>query len=185
MKSNKNLIITFVLLVIVASLYRVIPRPVNFAPHIAMALFGGAVIRNKVWAFALPLFSLFLSDVLYEVLHYYRLSDVPGFYSGVWANYLLIASVTIIGFWIRRINFKSLALPVMAAPSWFFLASNFAVWLGGGGLERPKTWQGLMACYADALPFYGNSVLACCLFSAILFGGYILLKKKEPVGAIA
>ena len=185
MKSNKNLIITFVLLVIVASLYRVIPRPVNFAPQVAMALFAGAVIRNKIWAFALPVFSLFLSDVLYQVLHSYGLSDVPGFYSGIWVNYVLIASVTVIGFVIKKINLKNLALPVLAAPTWFFLASNFAVWLGGGGLQRPKTLEGLLACYGDALPFYSNSVIACCVFSAILFGGYVLLKKKEPMGALA
>jgi hypothetical protein len=185
MKSNKNLIITFVLLVIVASLYRVIPRPVNFAPQVAMALFAGAVIRNKAWAFALPVFSLFLSDVLYQVLHTYGLSSVPGFYSGVWVNYVLIASVTVIGFLIKKINLKSLAFPVLAGPTWFFIASNFAVWLGGGGLQRPKTWEGLLACYGDALPFYGNSLLACVVFSAILFGGYVLLKRKEPTGAIA
>jgi len=185
MKSNKNLIISFILLVVVASLYRVIPRPVNFAPHIAMALFGGAVIRNKIWAFALPVFSLFLSDVLYEILYSYGLSDRQGFYSGILVTYLLIASITIIGFWIKRINLQNLALPVLAAPTWFFMVSNFGVWLGGGGLNRPKTWEGLIACYGDAIPFYGNSVLACAVFSTILFGGYVLLKKKETIGALA
>jgi hypothetical protein len=182
---SKNLIISFVLLVIVASLYRVIPRPVNFAPQVAMALFAGAVISNRMWAFALPVFSLFLSDVLYQLLYQYGVSDVPGFYSGVWVNYILIASVTIIGFFIKKINLQNIALPVVAAPTWFFIASNFAVWAGGGGLQRPKTWEGLLACYADALPFYSNSLLACCVFSTILFGGYILLRKKETAGAIA
>ena len=67
MKSSKNLIIAFIVLIIVASLYRVFPRPVNFAPHIAMALFGGAVISDKKWAFALPIFSMFLSDLLYHI----------------------------------------------------------------------------------------------------------------------
>lgn len=185
MKSNKNLIVSFVLLVIVASLYRVIPRPVNFAPQVAMALFAGAVISKRIWAFALPVFSLFLSDVLYQVLYQFGISDIPGFYSGVWVNYILIASVTIIGFFVKKIRLQNLVLPILAAPTWFFIASNFAVWAGGGGLGRPKTWSGLLACYGDALPFYGNSLIACIVFSIILFGGYILLRKKEGVAAIA
>jgi hypothetical protein len=34
-------------------------------------------------------------------------------------------------------------------------------------------------CYNDALPFYPNSVYACIFFSAILFGTYALIRKKE------
>jgi hypothetical protein len=57
MKSNKNLWVTLVLMIIVAALYRIIPdRPMGFAPQLAMALFGGAVIKDKKLAFAFPSF---------------------------------------------------------------------------------------------------------------------------------
>ena len=83
MKLNKNFLLVFILLIVVAALYRVIPgRPWGFAPHIAMALFGGAIIKDKRWAFALPVFSLFLSDLLYEILHANGLIDMQGFYLG-------------------------------------------------------------------------------------------------------
>lgn len=181
MKSNKNLLITFIVLVVVASLYRVIPRPVNFAPHIAMALFAGAVIKDKKWAFALPIFSMFFSDLLYQVLYNYGLSDRPGFYVGQWQNYLLFAAITMIGFLIKKIRFVNVLLASVAAPTVFFLVSNFVVWAGWQGtrgLNRPKTFNGLLMCYGDALPFYGNSVMACIFFSAIFFGGYVLLMRK-------
>lgn len=188
MKSNKNLIITFIVLVIVASLYRVIPRPVNFAPHIAMALFGGAVISDKRWAFALPIFSMFISDVLYQLLYTYGMADVPGFYEGQWQNYLLFAGMTVIGFLIKKITALNVLAASIAAPTVFFILSNFIVWAGWQGtrgLNRPKDFNGLLMCYNDALPFYPNSIMACILFSAIFFGGYVLLKRKQAAAAIA
>ena len=188
MKSNKNLIITFIVLVIVASLYRVIPRPVNFAPHIAMALFGGAVIGDKKWAFALPIFSMFLSDLLYQVLYNYGISSTPGFYEGQWQNYLLFAGITAIGFLIKKITVLNVLAASIAAPTVFFIFSNLVVWAGWQGtrgLNRPKNLNGLLMCYNDALPFYGNSVMACILFSAVFFGGYVILRRKQSSPIIA
>ena len=178
MKINKSVIISLVLLVLVAALYRIFPnRPWGFAPQYAMAIFGGAVfIKNKKWAFALPLLSMFLSDVLYQVLYNTGHSVTPGFYEGQWQNYILIAGLTVIGFFIRKINIASVLAASIASPTIYFLLSNFVVWAQGGGLQRPKTWNGLMQCYSDALPFYPNSVYATLLFSTILFGGYYLIK---------
>ena len=48
MKTSKQVIVSFILLVIIASLYRVMPgRPFGFAPQVAMAIFGGAIIKDK------------------------------------------------------------------------------------------------------------------------------------------
>ena len=63
MKPSKNIVWSFVLLVIIAALYRIIPgRPFGFAPQWAMAIFAGAVIRDKKWAFIIPVLSMFVSD---------------------------------------------------------------------------------------------------------------------------
>ena len=52
MKLNKSVVGSFVLLVLMASLYRIMPgRPLGFAPQIAMALFAGSVIKDKKVAF--------------------------------------------------------------------------------------------------------------------------------------
>lgn len=181
MKFNRSVLVSLLLLVVVASLYRVIPgRPFGFAPQYAMAIFGGAIfIKNKKWAFLLPLLSLFISDVLYEVLFYAGITTLQGFYSGQWLNYLLFALLTTIGFLIKKINIVNVFLAALAAPTAYFIFSNFLVWLGGGGLERPKTLQGLLMCYNDALPFYPNSLYATIIFSAVLFGGYYLLSREN------
>ena len=51
-----------------AALLRVLPHPPNFTPVAALALFGGARFDRKVWAFALPLTAMLLSDAALELL---------------------------------------------------------------------------------------------------------------------
>ncbi|MGI8951542.1 MAG: DUF6580 family putative transport protein [Chitinophagaceae bacterium] len=181
MKISKSVIISLILLVLVAALYRIIPsRPFGFAPQIAMSIFGGAIfIKNKKWAFVLPVFSMFLSDVLYQVLYNAGLSSMQGFYEGQWQNYLIFAALTCIGFLIKKINILNILVASVASPTIYFVVSNFVVWAGWQGtrgLGRLKTFSGLLLCYNDALPFYWNSVYSTVVFSAILFGGYFLIK---------
>ena len=180
MKLTKNFLLVFILLIVAAALYRIIPgRPWGFAPHVAMALFGGAVIKDKKWAFALPVFSLFLSDLLYHLLYANGLTGIPGFYEGQWVNYLLFLGITCLGFFIKRITVGNIISYSFLAPTIFFLISNFAVWMGGGGWQRPKTFEGLMMAYADGIPFFQGSLLGTLVFGAIFFSAYYMLRKKE------
>ncbi|MEO7800686.1 MAG: DUF6580 family putative transport protein, partial [Ginsengibacter sp.] len=150
MKISKQVIISFILLVVIASLYRIMPgRPFGFAPQIAMAIFGGAVIKNKKLAFLLPLLSMFVSDVLYEVLYRNGVGNIKGFYEGQISNYILFGSLTVFGFMVNKLNIARLAIASFAAPTVYFLVSNFMVWLSNSaeaGLGRPKTFAGLMQC---------------------------------------
>jgi hypothetical protein len=69
----------------------------------------------------------------------------------------------------------------------FFVLSNFAVWAGGGGFGRPKTFDGLMMCYYDGLAFlrdyglvkgfYGNLFIGDLFFCTLLFGSFYLLNR--------
>ena len=178
MKNKKSILLTFLVLIVVAALYRVVPgRPFGFAPQIAMALFAGAVIKDRKFAFALPLFSMILSDIIYELLFVYGLSTMQGFYEGQFTNYILFTLLTAGGLLIRKINFINVFLASVAGPTVYFLISNFLVWLSGtGGYQRPKTFDGLMMCFADGVPFYKNSIWGTLFFSALLFGGYYLVR---------
>ena len=179
MKLNKNLLISLVLLVVVSAVYRIIPnRPYGFAPQIAMALFGGAFfVKNKQWAFALPVLSMFLSDLLYQALYSFGYSDIQGFYTGQWKNYLLIASLTVFGFMISEMKIGKVVLASLGAPTVYFFLSNGLVWMGNGGYNHPKTFNGLILTLTDGIPFYQNSIAGTIVFSAILFGGYYFLRN--------
>jgi signal transduction histidine kinase len=182
MKKETSIVVSFVLLVLLASLYRILPgRPLGFAPQIAMALFAGSIVKDKKFSFLLPLFSMLISDIIYEVLFHYNLSPVPGFYSGQFVNYLLFVGLTVVGFAVNQIKPIQILTGAIAGTTLYFVLSNFAVWIGGGldiaNLPYPKTMAGLLHCYAEAIPFYRGSLYATLIFSGVLFGGYFLINK--------
>jgi len=179
MKLTRYTVISFLLLIVIASVYRAIPgRPWGFAPQFAMAIFGGAVLKDKKLAFLLPLLSMLLSDLLYQVLFINGLTPIAGFYSGQVENYLLFTSLTVVGFFVNKNNVRSILKGCIASPTLFFFASNFMVWIGNGGFQRTKTIAGLMQTYVDGIPFYANSLLATGVFSTILFGAHYLFVRR-------
>jgi hypothetical protein len=187
MKINKSIIWSLVAMVVVAALYRVIPgRPFGFEPQVALAVFSGAIIKDKKLAFVLPLLSMFISDVLYQVLYNAGLSSIYGFYPDQWVNYLLYASVVLFGFLIKRLRVINVLLVVLAAPTYFFLVSNFLTWAGVGGYEMyPKTAAGLVSCYVAALPFYKMGLISCLVFSFMLFGGWYFISRRAEKPVVA
>ena len=185
MKYSKNIVWSLVILIIIAALYRIIPgRPFGFAPQWAMAVFAGAVIRDKKWALIIPVLSMFLSDLLYQLLYMGGITNMQGFYEGQWQNYLLFTLLVFVGMAVRKLNVLQITIASVAAPTLYFLVSNFLVWASNGstrGLDRPKTFDGLMLCYADGIPFYRMSILATLVFSAILFGGYKFIRNYQAI----
>lgn len=180
MKLNKTLIWSLVVMVIVAAVYRAIPgRPFGFAPQWALAIFSGAIIKDKKLALLFTPLSMVLSDLIYQGLYAAGLYSIPGFYEGQWVNYLLFTSVTVFGFFIRKATFTNVFLTSLAAPTYFFLISNFLAWAGiGEWIEYPKTWSGLMASYVAGLPFYKVSLMATLVFSGVLFGSWYFVGKR-------
>lgn len=159
------------LIVILAVASRFLPHAPNFSPVFAMLLFGGAYLksRDSVW---FPLGVLAASDVLLT-------TQIYGMQMGwmqllVWAAF---AAVGLIGRWLRnRVSVGTVLAASLAGPTVFFLISNFAVWLEGR--IYPPTWEGLVACYLAALPFFRNSLLSSLLFSGLLFSAYELYRRK-------
>jgi hypothetical protein len=127
------------------------------------------------------------------------ISTIKVFYfgEGQITNYILIVGLTFFGFLMRKPSALNIVGFSISGSLLFFITSNFFVWLGGGGFARPKTWDGLLLCYNDALAFYreyglmkgfvGNILLGDLFFSFILFGSYYLLSKTvlRPKGQLA
>jgi hypothetical protein len=185
MTFNRNNLFALLLLILATALYRVIPYDMRAgwlgAPQFAIAIFAGSVIKDKKWAFALPVFSMLLSDLVMQVLYWNNASLMPGFYSGQFLNYVLIASLTVIGFFINGRNKVEIGAGILAAPTVYFLLSNFIVWAGNGGWQRSKTFAGLMQSYADGLPFYKMDLLGTLVWGIVLFGIYHLVIQSKKV----
>ena len=153
------------LIIALAIAARFIPGAANFSPVYAGLLFGGVYLkrRDSIW---FPILLLAGSDLLVNALLYQT--------SFQWMqtlNWVAFAGIVVVGWWLqKRVTMRNVLVASVAGPSVFFLISNFAVWLVGG--MYPPTPGGLAACYAAAIPFYGNSLISAVLFSGILFGAY-------------
>lgn len=177
MELNKNTLVSFALLLGIAAICRIL----GFAPQLAMALFAGAVIKDKKLAFAVPIFSMFISDVIYHLLYINGLTPISGFYEGQLTNYILFGAMTAIGFMMKRINVPNVIMFSLLVCTAFFLLSNFFVWNAGSGLGRPHNFAGLMMAYDDGLPFFKSSVYATLIFSGVLFGAWKLITGFKPL----
>lgn len=181
MNQPRSLLLSSALLIVFAALSRLLPHYPNFTAVGAIAVFGGAVIKDKKWALLLPLAALFLSDVC---LHLF--TSTPGFYGGeqafVYGGFIL---VTLLSFLIKKATVANITLAAVWSGLVFFIVSNLGIWLLGSFYTKDVT--GLIACFTAALPFYKNeffgnfvlnSIYGNLFFSAILFGSYYAIKKK-------
>jgi len=189
MKNNGRLIVFTLILVALATACKYFFGPdlnwSGFSPVIAIALFAGFIIKQKDMSFLLPLLALLISDVIIQLLYTQNLFPYAGFYSGQWKNYLIILSATLIGWALKGRSNSSLVAGGIAAPTVFFLISNFMVWQAAGEAFYPKTFAGLMTCYEAGLPFYRNALIATALFLPVILLLYNYLARKRAVLTIA
>jgi len=57
----------------------------------------------------------------------------------------------------------------------FFMVSNFGVWLVGW---YPPTFEGLVQCYVNAIPFFRTSIVANLVYIAALTSVFNLVTAK-------
>lgn len=166
-------------IVLLAILARFAPHPPNFSPLYGALLFGGAHLRRRDFLWY-PLALLAATDVVLYAWVY----RMPFGWSQAWV-WLGFAAILLTGRAVgRRPTAAAVLTGAVAAPTAFYLLSNFGVWLGWR--MYPPTGEGLLACYVAALPFYRNSLVSSVLGSAALFGAHALfLRKLEAAGPVA
>lgn len=164
---SKSNIFIVSLLLIAAALRVSGMLPFNFSPVAAIALFGGAMLGNRVAAFAAPLGIMLLSDLFL------------GFHDTMWAVYLSLVLVVGIGQVLRsRPGMLNALVGAVVGSVLFFLITNAAVWVNGG-LYTPGI-AGLFESYAAGLPFFRNSLMGDLFFTVALFGTYELVSSRFP-----
>ncbi len=160
-------------LILLAAALRIAPHPWNFTPVGAMALFSGAVLKDRRLAFLFPLLALFLGDIF---IGFHKLVPM------VYASFFISVAI---GLWLRdRRTIARISLATLLGATQFFLVTNFAVWWLLN--SYPKTASGLAACYFAGIPFFWNTLAGDVVYSALLFGGFALAEHffpafREPV----
>ena len=162
-------------LILLAAALRIAPHPWNFTPVGAMALFSGAVLKDRRLAFLFPLLALFMGDIFIGL---HRLIPI------VYASFLINVAI---GLWLRdRRTVARISLATLLGAIQFFLVTNFAVWQFLSGY--PHTATGLLACYIAGIPFFWNTLAGDAFYALLLFGSFAFVERflpafREPVRA--
>ena len=165
-KNINRLII--VAIIIFAAFTRIMPHPPNFTPIIAMGLFGGAYLKDKMWALLLPVVAMLLADIFI------------GFHATMIWVYGSLIIISTIGFLLKRgVTLKNGAIATIGGSLVFFIVTNFGVWASGS--FYPKTVEGLISCYVAGIPFLGNTVGGSIFYSFLMFFGYEQVRTYFPI----
>ena len=182
-KQNKTSIIIAVLLVVAAAASRVIMYPHNFSPMVGMAIFAGATFADKRFAFALPIFAMLLSDIMFEV---FNIAD--GFWGwGQLVGYGIFALITVLAFTMKKVTAGRVIAYSLGSSVLFFIFSNLSFFLIDNPVYHMYTQdaKGFFNCYINALPFFRTSVVADLVYSGVLFGAYYLIQNAAVKKSIA
>lgn len=193
MSKNKNTftIICCTVLVLLAVVSRIINVETHwygFAPVVAISLFSGALLKNKVYAYLLPLSAYFLSDLFMQFF-----TGTPGFYGiSQFFVYGAMIFVVLLGMKMKRPKALRILGFTIGGSCIFWLVSNFGVFIAG---YYGFSFQGFIATYLMAIPFYTptgttmflNSFGGDLLFSGVLFGLYALINQARlfPAASLA
>ena len=160
---NNNLI--YICLILFSGLSRLVPHPWNLTPILAACLFSGYKIKPIGLAIFIPIFAVFISDILL------------GIYNGI--SWVYISYIFIIGIGLFLSKFNSIQSKIISTISGtliFFLISNFGVWIS---VELyPKSIDGLISCYLAGIPFYKNTLIGTVFYSSVFFTISELLEKR-------
>ncbi|MEO7394192.1 MAG: DUF6580 family putative transport protein [Chitinophagaceae bacterium] len=185
MNNNGRLLVFTIILIALATVCKYFFGPdlawSGFSPVIAIALFSGFIIKQRDMSFMLPLLALFVSDAVIQFLYSQDLFPYAGFYSGQWKNYLILLVATLIGWSLKGRSNAGLIIGAIAAPTVFFLLSNFGVWMSSTEITYSKDFKGLMTCYAAGLPFYKNALIATLVFLPGILFTYNYITRNKAV----
>ncbi|MCU0354094.1 MAG: hypothetical protein MUD08_10220 [Cytophagales bacterium] len=168
-------------MVLLAALSRLLPHPDNFTPVGAMALFGGAYFANRWAAVAVPLLSMWFSDLVLNNVFYRAYNPSFAWFTpgGYWIYGSILLTVVLGWLMLRKVTVMRVAAASLSASVLFFVVTNFGVWLGGD--MYPQTFEGFTACYVAALPFFRNAALGDLVYCAVMFGVFALAQRRFPV----
>ncbi len=153
-------------LIVLGAASRLLHLPPNIAAVTGVTLLAGYALRNIWLALLVPIAAMGLADL------------VLGWYPGVLATYVGMAA----GVLIARGLLPKLTVPRLIATTFlaslaFFVLSNFGTWTEGW---YGYTWDGLVACYIAAIPFWQNSLIADFTSTALAFGLFLLARRVVP-----
>ena len=158
MKDKFFYILVFGLILLI---YRIIPHSPNFTPVISLAILAPLILKDRILSMSLLVIPMFVSDLFI------------GFHPYQFVVYSTLLSITLVS--PMKKNYSILGLMAVGSSVWFFITTNFSVWIIWD--YYPKTLDGLISCYTLAIPFFKNTIISTCLFTGLLMIAHKYLKN--------
>lgn len=185
---GKKDFLLFLVFIAVIALSRFMPHPWNFTPVGALAIFGGAIYKNRRSAIFFTFFALYLTDfILNNFVHRGSFTGQTGIiwfsnymiwvYGGFAAMFLIANNV------LRRFSYSKLIFGSLAGSVAFFLITNFGSWLFFD--LYTKDFAGLISSYINGIPFFKYTILGDLVYSAGIFFVYKKVTEKANVKNLA
>lgn len=173
-KNNSTRQTLALIAILACAVLRFVPHPDDFS-----AIFGALIYAG--WAFPkrrgllVTLAALILSDLVLTPLVYH--TQVGGSQSIVWLAFLSVACT---GWLLRaKLSVRRGIVVCLLAPTLFWVIANFGVWIAG--TLYPRSWSGLIQCYAAAVPFYKHELASTILSGVVLFGLDALFRTNKQL----
>ncbi len=173
MKINRFQLVVLIAACIVTVLMRVQELPMHVDSMIALSLLCGALVRHPAALF-LPLGIRLITDVILSAQTGY------GYYPSIVFDYAAYAMIAVLARLIPAKRWVSMTAGGLAGPLLFFLISNFGVWMLWPETYAPAL-SGLLACYAQGLPFLLDSLYGNFSFAIIFLAAWQLASLTDPV----
>ena len=140
---------------------RFIPHPPNFTSLLALSFYIPAILGVR---FIPALIACFVITDL-----------IIGFHSVIFFTWGSVILIGLISKYFAS-NITNRISGALLGACLFFVITNFGVWsMGSYGYN----FVGLITCYTLAIPFFGYTLISTIMFSAIIEGLYMILKKKN------
>lgn len=160
----------------------------QYTPLGAMGLFGGAYFSSRWKAFAFPILTLLVSDLVINKIIFQGKYGVM--YDGWYWIYGIFAVIVLLGKVIlQKINVQNIVLTAVIASVSHWILADTTVWIGGGTdlrtmLPLSRDWAGYVQCLAQGFPYMKNFLVGTLAYSGLMFGAFELLKVRFPKLAI-
>jgi hypothetical protein len=168
-----------VLLVVAAIVWRVVKDDLGAPPNLELSTFAAfaaaGLLRNR-FAMLAPLVVVAISDLVLTN------SAILVFTWTAWAV------IGVASWWTRRASGGARFVAALGfgvgSSLWFYLWTNFGVWLQGRGTFYPAGIDGLLASYVAGLPFLRPMLLGNLVLLPVAAGVVALVERLERAHAV-
>lgn len=195
----KNNILVFIISsVVIATLSRLLPHPLNIAPLIGITLFSAAYMPKRWMGFVLPIGCWFISDVFVNIFRESATTSGIAYFITPTALgvYTSLIFVFLLGSLLRSgVKLPKLIGITLSSSILFYIITNSFCFFEGN-LYGPGL-AGYFKCLAAGLPFYKNDygtlfgsfflngIMGDLFYVSALFGSYYLVNRRSLKPAFA